>query len=51
MGAGTDLWISEGGEMAARFFEVLDCASHTNFVALNVKRAPEKERPPLGGLS
>jgi hypothetical protein len=43
MGAGTDHWIGEGGEMAAKFFEVLDCKSHTNFVSLNVKRAPEND--------
>jgi hypothetical protein len=43
MGAGTDHWINEGGEMAAKYFEVLDCESHTNFVSLNVKRAPQND--------
>ena len=43
MGAGTDLWITEGGEVGAKFFEVLDCTSHSNFVSLKVKSAPQND--------
>jgi len=43
MGAGTDLWITEGGEVGAGFFEVLDCTSHSNFVSLKVKSEPQNE--------
>ena len=43
MGASTDFWITEGSEMGAKFFEVLDCTSHTNFVSLNVRRAPQND--------
>ena len=37
MGAGTNLWVTEGGDMAAKFFEVLTCGSHSNFASLNIK--------------
>jgi len=43
MGAGTDLWINEGSDVAAKFWEVLTCGSHTNFVSINVKRLPEND--------
>lgn len=42
MGSGTDLWLSEGGELAAGFFEVLTCTSHSNFAGANV-RQPKQE--------
>ena len=41
MGASTDLWINEGGEIGAKFIEVLDCGTHTNFAVLQVKTPPE----------
>lgn len=41
MGAGTDMWVTSGGEMGAKFFEVIDCSSHTNFVSTIIK-------PPTG---
>ncbi|MDH3692631.1 MAG: hypothetical protein OEU36_24650 [Gammaproteobacteria bacterium] len=43
MGAGTDMWLGEGGELSGRFGEVLNCTSHTNFVAMNVKQGPQDE--------
>jgi len=43
MGAGTDMWLDEGGELDAQFSEVLNCKSHTNFVSMNVKRRPQNE--------
>ena len=43
MGAGSEIWLSEGSEMSGKFFEVLDCKSHTNFVSLNVQRAAPEE--------
>lgn len=44
MGRGTDLWLNEGGEISAQFFEVLSCDSHSNFAATELK-APEGETP------
>jgi len=43
MGAGTDLWVTEGGEIGAKYFEVLDCNSHSSFVSLNVKKPPQND--------
>ena len=43
MGAGTDIWATEGGEMAGKFFEVLDCSSHTGFVSMNLRQPPEND--------
>ncbi|MBT8101052.1 MAG: hypothetical protein KJO82_14955 [Gammaproteobacteria bacterium] len=37
MGAGTDNWLSTGGELNAKFLSVLDCQSHTNFASVNLK--------------
>ena len=37
MGAGTDRWVNEGGELNAGFAEVVDCMSHTNFVSTRMK--------------
>lgn len=43
MGTGTDMWVNEGGELAAKFFEVINCDSHTNFASMNIKRPGEDE--------
>jgi hypothetical protein len=43
MGAGTDMWLSEGGELGGQFAEVLTCKSHTNFVSMNVKQGPQDD--------
>ena len=40
MGSGTDLWLSEGGELGAAFGAVVSCDSHTNFASQRM-RAPE----------
>ena len=37
MGAGLNMWTSEGDEMNAKFFEVLSCAAHTNFASTLLK--------------
>ena len=37
MGADTEIWINEGGEMSAKFFEVISCTSHTNFASTMLK--------------
>ena len=37
MGAGTDMWMSEGGELGAEFDEVLDCPSHTLFATVQMR--------------
>ncbi len=41
MGTGTDLWISEGGELGAAYSEVVDCFSHTNYASQRVQQAPD----------
>lgn len=43
MGTGTDLWVTEGGELAAKFNEVLTCKSHTNFASMNIKPPGDDE--------
>jgi len=37
MGRGTDMWVNEGGEINAGFFEVLSCDTHSNFAATEMK--------------
>ncbi len=37
MGSGTDLWMTEGGELGAAFAEVVTCSSHTNFASQKVR--------------
>jgi hypothetical protein len=44
MGSSLDVWTTEGKKMNARFFEVLECMTHTNFASLNVK-APGGSTP------
>ena len=41
MGKGHDLWVSKGGDVAAKFSTVVNCNSHSNFVSLNVKEPPK----------
>lgn len=36
-GSSTDMWKAEGGEMATKIFDVLNCSSHTNFASTNIK--------------
>ena len=43
MGAGTDLWITEGSEIGAKYSEVLECNSHSSFVSLNVRKPPQND--------
>ena len=47
-GAGTDLWLSEGGEVGAMFADAISCSSHSAFVSMNVKRMPpsDDDSPP-----
>ena len=40
MGKGHDVWVSKGGDIAAKFGSVVNCGSHSNFVSLNVKQPP-----------
>jgi hypothetical protein len=44
MGRGQDLWVSQGSEINAQFFEVLSCDSHSNFATTELK-APEGPTP------
>lgn len=43
MGAGTDMWLAEGSEINGKFFDVIDCKSHSNFVSMQVKEGPQDE--------
>ena len=43
MGTSLDQWLGEGGAMQAKFFEVLDCSSHSSFVSINVKKPPQND--------
>lgn len=38
LGAGTDLWVNEGGELGAKFGEVVNCSSHMAFASQNVRK-------------
>jgi len=44
MGSSLDVWTGEGAGMGAKFFEVIECMTHTNFASLNVK-APGRDTP------
>ena len=43
MGTGTDLWLSEGGEIGAAFGEVVTCGSHTNFASTRLREPQSDE--------
>ena len=44
MGGNMDSWMSNGGEAAARFAEVVDCETHSNFATTQMK-APAEDGP------
>ena len=37
MGAGLDHWVNNGGEIANKFWEVIDCTSHTQFASARLR--------------
>ncbi len=43
MGSGTDLWLTEGSGLGAKFAEVITCASHAGYVSLNIKQPPKND--------
>lgn len=44
MGAGTDMWLGEGGEIGAEFNEVLeDCPSHVMFATMTMREPQDTE--------
>jgi len=43
MGAGTDHWMTAGGEIAGKFFDVMTCGSHTMFATLEIKEPPRND--------
>ena len=45
MGRGMDRWINEGGDINAKFFEVLSCDSHSNFATAELKSPGEGPAP------
>lgn len=38
MGSSLDTWLTDGNEVSATFFEVIDCGSHSNFASVNVRQ-------------
>jgi hypothetical protein len=42
-GTGTDAWLTKGGEVGAKFAEVVTCQSHQAFVSMNVKSMPPSD--------
>ncbi|MDH3746679.1 MAG: hypothetical protein OER97_00620 [Gammaproteobacteria bacterium] len=45
MGAGTDMWLSEGGEHAEKFAAAVTCDTHSNFASTEIKAPPEGPSP------
>lgn len=45
MGTGTDTWLSEGGEYAAKFAAVMDCDTHSAFAGTEIKEPPGDGNP------
>ena len=43
MGAGTDMWLTQGQEIGAKFARVVDCVAHVNFASVRVKEPPETD--------
>jgi hypothetical protein len=43
MGSSLDTWLTEGGGTAAKFFEVMDCPSHTSFASVNVRQPQDTD--------
>ena len=43
MGSSMDVWLTEGKDMGAKFFEVLDCSSHSSFVSANIKQPQDND--------
>lgn len=41
MGEGIDLWLTEGQEVGAGFYDVMDCTSHAQYASVQVREAPE----------
>jgi len=41
MGTGTDKWLTEGGEYAAKFAAVADCNTHSGFAGSMIKAPPD----------
>jgi hypothetical protein len=41
MGSSLDTWVTEGSDLGGKFFDVIECSSHSNFASVNI-------RPPSG---
>jgi len=51
MGAGTDMWLSTGGEIAAMFQKVATCSGHSGSASVNHKMPPDGNNPGTGVLT
>jgi hypothetical protein len=49
MGEGLQRWITEGGEVAAAFDEVIDCSAHVGYSS-SMYKAPDGNNPPNQGF-
>jgi hypothetical protein len=43
MGTSLDTWTTEGTGMNAKFFEVIECGSHSSFASINVREAQSND--------
>lgn len=48
MGAGTDMWLTEGGDLADDFAEVVTCEAHLGFSSAMYKAPPDSNTPSSG---
>ena len=49
MGAGTDMWLADGGEIGEAFSEVMDCNGHI-MLSSSMYKAPASEETPTSGI-
>jgi hypothetical protein len=43
MGSGTDMWLADGGELAAEFTSIVHCGAHTQFASMMIKMPPDDD--------
>lgn len=46
MGAGLDQWLHDSGDLPGKFWEVIDCTSHTSFVSIQLKERTDTGAEP-----
>lgn len=43
MGSSLDTWLTDGSAEGAKFFEVIECSSHTNYASVNVRQPQDND--------